>query len=35
MLKEITLFFFFGDKDENVDYNSKPQSSHYLCYDLD
>ena len=33
MLEEITLIFCH--RDENLDYNSKPQSSHYLCYDLD
>lgn len=28
-------YSLFCDTDENVDYNSKPQSSHYLWYDLD
>lgn len=26
---------FICDADENVDYNSKSQFSHYPCYDVD
>lgn len=26
---------WFCDADENVDYDSKPQFSHYPCYDVD
>lgn len=29
------LLLFFCDADEIVDYNSKPQFSHYPCYDVD
>lgn len=31
----VNCSFFFCDADEIVDYNSKPQFSHYPCYDVD